>query len=452
MFKQMPSKKIVIALSTATLVVVAAIIILLLNKEEAYRSIMVYDMEGSAVIERADIGTIDAAENLYLESGDRVSVDADSLMRMKLDSDKYITAESDTIFSLEAQGDGQNSKTRINLERGAITNEIQNPLSQGSTYETATPNSVMAVRGTIYRVELCEGQEGGQDMRLCCFEGTVATMPILPDGTVGEEVLVRAGSELTVYSDGTVSEIDNINFETLPLQALRTLSAMADSGADIAGITGEEIAAMVSSYEQDYTVANQGGEPSEEAKDAQKPDTNPATSEKSVQDENNASTVNEGKNNNSTKVNQSTVGNKKTTGNETKQTQQKPENNTPAAANPANVSGSTNTNNAADGQNTDDRDYNENNDGWDTSGDDDRRESDDDSDRKPEKPSMPVTYTVTFQYDGGKVFAAQTVIKGDKASEPVLKPDMTGKWDFDFDTPITSNVTIEWKTKLEISD
>lgn len=445
MLKQMPSKKIVIALSAATLAVVAAIIILLLNKEEAYRSIMVYDMEGSAVIERADIGTFDAAENLYLESGDRVSVDTDSLMRMKLDSDKYITAESDTIFSLEAQGDGQNSKTRINLEQGAITNEIQNPLSQGSTYETATPNSVMAVRGTIYRVELYNGEEGGQDMRLCCFEGTVATMPILPDGTVGEEVLVRAGSELTVYSDGTVSEIENINYETLPMQALQTLSAITDSGAEIAGITGEEIARMVSSHEQEYAAADQDSEPSEEAGDARKSVTNPAAAEKSVQDENNVSTVNEGKNNNTARANQSTVENKKTAGNGT---QQRPENNTPAAANPSNVSGTANKNSVtddwnADDQNADGQDYNDNNEGGDTSGDDDQEE--------PAKPSKPATYTVTFQYDG-QVFATQTVIKGAKASEPVLKPDMTGKWDFDFDTPITSNVAIEWKAKLEISD
>lgn len=462
MLKQMSSKKIVIALSAATLVVAAVIMILLLNKEEAYRSIMVYDMEGSAVIERADIGTIDAAENLYLESGDRVSVDTDSLMRMKLDSDKYITAESDTIFSLEAQGDGQNSKTKINLEQGAITNEIQNPLSQGSTYETATPNSVMAVRGTIYRVELCEAQEGGQDMRLCCFEGTVATMPILPDGTAGEEVLVRAGSELTVYNDGTVSEVKNIDYETLSLQALRTLSAMADNGADIAGITGEEIAEMISSYEQEYAAADRESGQSERVEDEQKASASPVTDQKPVQDNNTSPKVGDNRSVNDTQNNRNTVGNGQTAGNETKQTQLKPEANTSAAANPTNVSGSTNTSNVTDDQDAGDPDVNDQNTnnqgsnddigGGDASDDDDRRKPDDDSDRKPEKPSEPVTYTVTFQYDGGKVFATQTVIKGAQASEPVLKPDMTGKWDFNFDTPITSNVTIEWRTKLEISD
>ncbi|MDE7258853.1 MAG: FecR domain-containing protein, partial [Lachnospiraceae bacterium] len=243
MQKQMSSKKIGIILCVAAAVIAVVVVLLIVNrKDEAFRSIMVYELEGSAVIERADIGAIDAAENLYLESGDRVSVRPDSMMRMKLDDDKYITAEADTVFSLEAEGDGQNSKTRIRLEQGAVTNEIQKPLSGESLYETSTPNSVMAVRGTIYRAQLSDDGAGGQNMRLCCFDGTVATMPILPDGSYGEEVLVHAGSELTVYSDGTVDGPKDIDFETLPEQTWQTLSDLLESGAPVTGITSEELA------------------------------------------------------------------------------------------------------------------------------------------------------------------------------------------------------------------
>ena len=43
-----------------------------------------------------------------------------------------------------SEGTEADSRTRICLEQGAITNEIQHPLSEGSQYETSTPNSVMA--------------------------------------------------------------------------------------------------------------------------------------------------------------------------------------------------------------------------------------------------------------------------------------------------------------------
>lgn len=114
------------------------VIVLLLNREETFRSIMVYEVEGSATIEREGVGAMNASQNLYLESGDRVSVAQDSSMRMKLDDDKYVMAEADTIFSVEAEGSDEDSRTKICLEQGAVTSEIQHPLSEGSQYETST--------------------------------------------------------------------------------------------------------------------------------------------------------------------------------------------------------------------------------------------------------------------------------------------------------------------------
>ena len=59
-------------------------------------------------------------------------------------------------------------------------------------------------------------------------------------------------------------------------------------------------------------------------------------------------------------------------------------------------------------------------------------------------------YTVTFIRDG-KIFGAAAVREGDRASVPQLRPADNGgsadggHWDFDFDTPITSDLIIEWK-------
>ena len=55
-----------------------------------------------------------------------------------------------------------------------------------------------------------------------------------------------------------------------------------------------------------------------------------------------------------------------------------------------------------------------------------------------------MTYTVTFMYQG-RVFATQTVTDGETAAMPVLVPDQSGAWEFDFETKIEANTTISWK-------
>lgn len=260
MQKLMSNKKIIICACAAVAVTAVVVIALLFNKEEAFRSIMVYDVKGSAVIERETVGAMNAAENLYLESGDRVSVAADSSMRMKLDDDKYVMAEPDTVFSVEAEGTEADSRTRICLEQGAITNEIQHPLSEGSQYETSTPNSVMAVRGTIYRVELSVDENGDQNTKLCCFQGKVATKPVLSDGTYGEEILVPAGSELVVYQDGTMGEVSGIAYDELPRQAVVNLLDMMENGQEVSVISKEELTQFVSEKEDAGEAPESGDE------------------------------------------------------------------------------------------------------------------------------------------------------------------------------------------------
>ena len=53
------------------------------------------------------------------------------------------------------------------------------------------------------------------------------------------------------------------------------------------------------------------------------------------------------------------------------------------------------------------------------------------------------TYTVTFMYQG-KVFATQVVNAGETVTKPTLVPAPSGKWDFDFSTPIEGDVEIKF--------
>ena len=427
MQKLMSNKKIIICICAAVAVIAAAVVILLPNKEESYRSILVYEVEGTATIDRAGVGNMNATENLYLESGDRVSVAQDSGMRMKLDDDKYVMAEADTIFSVEAQGTDENSKTRICLEQGAITNEIQHPLSEGASYETSTPNSVMAVRGTIYRVELYMDDNGGQNTKMSCFQGKVATTPILPDGTFGEEVLVPAGSELIIHSDGTADSPRDIVYEELPEQAIQNLRSLLESGRTMESITLEELDELM----------NQTADVSEESEKSEQEQTILSdTEEDSGQNDadSDTDTTNTAKNV-STQVGKDSS----TTQATTDAPEQKPQASDvaqPKVSEPAGNASIGSDNAGGDGsQSGDDSDSSDNSDESDNNGTDID---------VPKPPAPAVTYTVTFEYNG-KTFATQTVKSGKTVSAPLLAPATDGEWDFDFGTKIKANTTIKWK-------
>ncbi len=432
MQKMIANKKIVICACAAAAVAIVTVIALLANREETFRSIMVYDVEGSAVIERESVGAMDAAENLYLESGDHVSVAADSSMRMKLDDDKYVMAEADTVFAVEAAGTDADSETKISLEQGAITNEIQHPLSEGSRYETSTPNSVMAVRGTIYRVELYVDENGDQNTKLCCFQGKVGATPIFPDGAYGEEVMVPAGSELIIYQDGTTGDVKDIAYDELPVPAVENLLGMMENGQDVTGISEDALSKLVSKTESaDEATAN------EAEQSAQSVTEQTLTAEADAESEADQETDAQIHTDSKTAKNAPAKGageKPKAPALQPKPEQpvpkpKAPEIKPPKAAEPSNGG---DTGNAEEGS----QDENEGNNADEDKSDDDKKDK--------KKPSKPKTYTVTFMYQG-EVFATQTVKSGEKAAAPVLVPAQSGAWDFDFATKIKANTTISWK-------
>lgn len=389
----------------AVVAAIAAFVALRTSGEESYRSIMVYELEGSAVIERADIGAIDAAENLYLESGDRVRVKEDSLMRLKLDNDKYITAEENTVFVLTAKGSEQDSETRIDLEQGAIINEIQNPLSDHSTYETATPNSVMAVRGTIYRAELCRDEDGNPVTKVYCFEGAVE-LSAINEGDVYASVIVDAGNKASVNSaDLTVSEVTPIDYKSFSPQTLKILNRMnIDTGISEDAEEHDE-----SSVEEPDDAA--GLSIADQKDDAENMD------------------------------NADNAGGEDTT------VTQKSNNNTVSASGGHTETGEPAQTKTDISQRDPDSGNADNGDTGSESGDNQpEKEPDKESGDKPNKPKPPKTkeYTVTFQYNG-QTFATQKVKAGKKAKEPLLKPAQDGGWDFDFNTEIDKDTEITWK-------
>lgn len=222
-------QKIIIAAASVVIVMIVGIMVLLWSRQDSYRVIKIFSLDGNASVTRVKLGELEAYENMLLDSGDIVRLDAGT-MTLKLDDDKYVYVEEQTEFQLEASGNSKNSKTKIKLNRGAITNELQNKLSGESSYEINTQNSTMSVRGTVYRVEVYTDEHGVVYTKVSIFEGSVAVRLVYQDGTVAaDEKIIEKGKEVIIYEDASASitdyltDVRDIDYSKLPDDVIRLL-------------------------------------------------------------------------------------------------------------------------------------------------------------------------------------------------------------------------------------
>jgi len=422
------------AILAAAAAVVVVCVVLTGGKSKAYRSIMVYQVNGDATITRERVGEMKAYENLMLQSGDSVAVASDSSVRLKLDDDKYLLAEQDTVMNIVADGSDADARTYIDLQKGSVTSEIQNKLQDGASYEVNTPNSIMAVRGTIFRVDVEVDESKSANTRLTVFQGTVAARAVLPDGTISdEEVLVEAGKELTI--EGTpeafedLGEPGEIDYDSLPESITDYLQELKQSGQNIAMNTAQN-APKAQEQPKEQNAKAQEQEP-QKADTVEEP--KPLKEEQQAGENDVKPEENQPKEPQKTQKKQPEAPQKpqepqmpdlqplpqdKTEPQEPAVQEVEPKkpqpNPTPA---PSPNPGSQDS---------------------DSNGDEDSQHSGGGSKKKTQY------YTVTFQYNGS-TFATQRVKKGETAKEPKLCPTQNGSWDYDFSQKVNKNLTIQWK-------
>lgn len=370
------------------LIVSALIISFGMKKEESYRDIKVMSIKGTATVERASVGALDAYEDMKLESGDRLSVDSSSSLILSMDDNKYAMLEPGSSLTLEADGTRENSRTVIHLEAGAVMNYLSEKLNEKSSYEVTVPNSTMAVRGTVFRVAIVYDEDGDSYTTVQVFDGIVGSRLIFPDGRIDEEeVQITPGREVQIHGDTEISEYvgdkgHDIDYTTLNREALEFLLFCIDDGSDLC-LTREEVEELLRRLDQPE-------EEPEEQEEAEEP-------EKEV---------------------------KKPVVIET------PEPVVPAVEEtPSSSGGSSETS----------EDLPEN---------DDNQKSHHSSKKKPSSPAEETkTYTVTFQTASGDVFCTQTVEDGKTASKPKLQPSASGSWNYDFTKAVTENIIIKWSAQ-----
>lgn len=220
------------------LLAVVVVLLIIFLRNESYRVIQVSNVEGYAEVDRLDIGKLDAYEGMMLQSEDDVEVQAESYLYLKLDEDKYIMAEPGSKMHLKATGDSVNSKTIIELAEGAVVSRLDAKLSEDSLYEISTPNSTMAVRGTVFRVEVVTAPDGTLETQVSVFEGEVTCSLIQPDGTEGDEIVFVANDETVVIRSEEKETFllngqpDDVEYEELENKILEFILKSADENQD----------------------------------------------------------------------------------------------------------------------------------------------------------------------------------------------------------------------------
>ena len=369
------------------LIVSALIISFGMKKEESYRDIKVMSIKGTATVERASVGSLDAYEDMKLESGDRLSVDSSSSLILSMDDNKYAMLEPGSSLTLEADGTRENSRPVIHLEAGAVMNYLSEKLSEKSSYEITVPNSTMAVRGTVFRVAIVYDEDGDSYTTVQVFDGIVGCRLVFPDGTISEEeVQLAPGKEVLIHGDMEISEYvgdkgHDIDYTTLNREALEFLLFCIDDGSDLC-LTREEVEELLRRLDQ-----TEEPEESAEVKKPAKTEKEPAVIET-------------------------------------------PEPVVPAVEEtPSSSGGSSETSK-------------------DSPGNDDNQKSHHSSKKKPSSSDEETkTYTVTFQTASGDVFCTQTVEDGKTASKPKLQPSASGSWNYDFTKAVTENIIIKWSAQ-----
>lgn len=228
--------------SAALVVGVVIAISLLLNGQE-YRTIAVQEVNGTSIVQNEKQESSNAYAGMHLNSGDDVTVQAASDMTLLLDMDKYVYAEENTHFWLEAEGDKETSKTRIYLDQGAELNRLNTKLKEGEEYEVDTPNSVMAVRGTVFRVCVYYDSDGLAWTSAEVYEGEVEISLKTLEGEFngvsevfgpGEAALIRASSDFSEFVVDEKEEVKlPIDYKAIPQNTALKLVEFIDDGEEL---------------------------------------------------------------------------------------------------------------------------------------------------------------------------------------------------------------------------
>ena len=156
-------------------------------------------------------------EGAIIKTGDNSSADivydAEGLNVLTLNPNTQLTVE----------------ESMADLSKGTVVGDFAN-IAAGSTFTVKTPTAACGIRGTVFRVTLTSGRE----VRVELVNGNMTVQPLDAAGNpVGAPVTVPQSYQVTVASDGTVSEPTALTAEQI--------GQIEDIAAGAYGTTTEEV-------------------------------------------------------------------------------------------------------------------------------------------------------------------------------------------------------------------
>ena len=217
-------KKILIPVIAGALIIIGVVLFFILRSgDDSYFSIRILHTEGNVNIKR-DGNSINAAKDMKLRDKDNIIVGSDGFTRIDCDRKTYAHFEHDTEASIKATSD---KKLTINMVKGELVIDLQQKLADDERLNVVTPNTTLAIRGTVVAVRTYPTEDGGTKTINYCLEGKAVV-----ETDQGSETIEAGEGWLTVTNaEGNITEYNPIGAAELEFEGIDIDSLQgADNG------------------------------------------------------------------------------------------------------------------------------------------------------------------------------------------------------------------------------
>ncbi|MCR4625359.1 MAG: FecR domain-containing protein [Lachnospiraceae bacterium] len=193
-------KKILIPIIAGVLAIIGVVLFLVFTSDDSYYSIKILETKGTVNVDR-DKQSFKAEEGLKMRDKDYLTVSDDGFARIDCDRSTFARFEHDTEAAFIANSE---KKLKIKLVKGEMVVEVQKEYESGESLNIVTPNTVMAIRGTVVAVRCIPTSDGGTRTVNYCLEGKAE---VSTDD--GQSVTIKAGEGWLTVSDSEGEVIEN---------------------------------------------------------------------------------------------------------------------------------------------------------------------------------------------------------------------------------------------------
>ena len=226
------------------------------SKGAAYRSVKIFSFKGTCNIIRGK-KQLDLAKEMKIKNEDELQVKEDSQAILKLDNDKFVCVKENTDVKFVATGKENNTKTRLHVNNGGVIVEVKEKLKDSESFEIASSNSVMAIRGTQISFDVSKTSDS-ITTTFSILTGTTETF-LYKDETMNSTTLIHEKMmSYTTSLNKTTDEIYKLYDKFKPVEITDT-ELKENYNTEIVDISNEkidEIVNITNEFEREETKIN----------------------------------------------------------------------------------------------------------------------------------------------------------------------------------------------------